>query len=145
MCICFTSCTKVPEFWREKQLKLYLKEEHDYEMPIDRDQYFIVFSGQCGSCNDRSVNLVTDLKRKYPDDSVKIILHKDFTRQLKVFDSLTVDTFYDKDNKLMRYGLDFEKNLFLHYNSGKLKYWNWLYLDKIFDVRKHLELGSEET
>ena len=141
--IMLLSCNHQPRFEREDQIKAYLSEEHSFQIPQDKDLYIILFSGQCGSCNKRTVDIALQLKKK-ENSEIKVILHKDFLRQIDAFDSLAIDTFHDKDNKLLRYGLDFDKNLILYFSDQRIKYWNWLYMDQIFSVRDRFDLGEED-
>jgi thioredoxin-related protein len=135
------SCTS--PFERERQIKEYLLTEHDFDITaIDRELYIVLFSGNCGSCNSRSVNFISDLKKI--DADIKVILHHEFINEQMIFDSLDIHYFFDSTNKLMRYGLDFDKNLVLLYQKrGNLKYWNWLHLDLFYSVRKDLGLKPE--
>lgn len=130
------------DFVREDEIKRYLKDEHQFEHG-DGEYYLILFSGHCGSCDDRSMALIQDLKKNKGVTRMGVVLHKDFSDHANLFKDSGVNVFHDTENRLLRYGLNLDRNVILVFDGDELVYWNWLHLDSFYDVRKDLDVGSE--
>lgn len=134
----FCSCQNSVEFEKKNEIFAFL--ENEFNIDIKGERSIIIFiSGSCGSCTIETVNILEKLGKTQALNEVKKILIVPM-RHLHFFDKndkIQFELLKDEDFLLEKYGLNFDKNLIIEFGKdNKVKYWEWLYMDRIYNVKK---------
>ncbi len=136
-----SNCSKESNFPYIEQLTGYLDEVQ--KINIRGETIIIIVTGSCGSCEDRTLKFVEEivLKKEFKNVKKYIVFPNNHEESVKRFENKGFNVILDKDFKLSRYGLDFDKNLLVHLlDSDRIKYWEWMYMEKFFNIGKEYDI-----
>ena len=132
------SCSS--DFNHSDRITYFLSERNIF---LEQEAIIITITGTCGSCDRQTIDLLNELSKIDNFNLIlKIIIISD--RQIGIISNIENNEFIiisESDYLLGRYGINFDKNLLIHYGkSEKIKYWKWLYMDNFHDIRDYYNL-----
>lgn len=132
------SCSS--DFNHSDRITYFLSERNIF---LEQEAIIITITGTCGSCDRQTTDLLNDLSKIDNFTLIlKIIIISE--RQMETISKFENNEFIiisESDYVLGRYGINFDKNLLLHYSkSEKIKYWKWLYMENFHDIRDYYKL-----
>lgn len=132
------SCSS--DFAHSDRISYFLNERNIY---LEQEAIIITITGTCGSCDRQTTDLLNELSKIDNYDLIlKIIIISD--RQIETISKTENNEFIiisESDYVLGRYGINFDKNLLIHYSkTEKIKYWKWLYMENFHDIRDYYNL-----
>ena len=129
----FLSCSEKLPY--KTRLLNYLNDIHF--VSIKDETLLILINGYCGSCDDKTINLIQEISKCEKFKNVKKIVILSSLHHA-IYDKINNSEFQiliDPEYYLSRYGLDFGNNIIVHFKNDKIiQYWNWLYLNEIYNV-----------
>ncbi|NLO69534.1 MAG: hypothetical protein GX102_00990 [Porphyromonadaceae bacterium] len=131
---CFGACSS--RIGYKKQILTYLSEEYEINVK-DYDNLIVIFlkNGSCGVCEEKTIQLIEELNA---NTDFKILIHyrqNDFT--VERLRKMPVEVIISKGNIMDSYGIILINDLLIHYKSGRIKYFGWLFQEELDETYKH--------
>ena len=111
---------------------------------LEQEAIVMTITGTCGSCDRQTTDLLNELSKIENYDLIlKIVIISD--RQIETIskaENIDFIIISESDYVLGRYGINFDKNLLIHYSkTEKIKFWKWLYMENFHDIRDYYNLN----
>jgi len=130
------SCSpQVNRFENEDNIKRYLSEIQNIDINRNLNVFFLQ-NGNCGSCEERTINLINSLASTENDNVIVLLRGEDKILESKLDMG---NVYYDKNWSLEKLGLDYQKDLFVKISNATIVYYNWLYLSEIDNIIAFVE------
>jgi len=134
--------TKDKTFERKAELFNYFMSIHSIDLTNGGNSFVIIISGHCGSCTKETIDFIEKLGKdnRFSFYEKYVLVPQENNHLIPEITDILNENFVileDSNLKMIRYGLLYSKNVFLEINDNEIQYWDWLYMDNIYNIRKH--------
>jgi hypothetical protein len=139
----FSNCTNSNVFEYEDRVLNYFHDVHN--IALDDESIIVIFTGSCSTCQERTYRFVTEISSKAEFNHIAkyVVFPMKHVEYSSSYLNSEFEVIMDVDYKLNRYGLDFDKNLLVHFEKGqKVKYWQWMYMQYFFDIGAEYKIAD---
>ncbi len=141
MLLSLFSCKSHEEFYRKNEILSFL--EGQIGTTFEEEEFVVVFlTSGCNSCDEEAIDLFYELATKTCLNSVEKYIVCTDTIDISLLNKANFNIIIEDLYLLLEDGVFFDKNLFIHFSDrSKILFWDWVYMEKFYDIRKFYNLS----